>query len=266
MYRQNAEISALSSGDLDKYEYLTEKDLQYKPNPLQKAKFEYSPLGQVFNKGLKTNEKSEGFLKRLKNIGDKTDNQLLAIEDQGNKLKKIGFYNPQSERSRKAAQEINKLIDEIKKVKNAPRDINKRYQPKFNFTCSHKDIDYFDKYTDLRKFEREIQNGLITIDEARQLRRNMKKEINDLKGYAAKSDKTKNDKEKVLKNFKIHYEGIKKVIKGFEDGDFLIKDFSRQSEQPSGSKDEQPSGSKDDQKSEESEESEKDGESEKDEE
>ena len=36
---------------------------------------------QVFNKGLTTNEKSEGLLKRLKNIEDKTDNQLIAIEN-----------------------------------------------------------------------------------------------------------------------------------------------------------------------------------------
>ena len=79
-YRQNAEISALSSGDLDKYENLTKKDLNYKPDPIQKAKFEYSPLGQVFNKGLKNYEKSEGLLKRLKNLEDKPDNNLTAIE------------------------------------------------------------------------------------------------------------------------------------------------------------------------------------------
>ena len=59
LYRRNAEISALSSAGLDKYVYLTKKDLNYKPDPLQKAKFEYSPLGQVFNKGFKKDEKSE---------------------------------------------------------------------------------------------------------------------------------------------------------------------------------------------------------------
>ena len=48
--RQNAKTSALSSGELDKYEYLTGKDLGFKPDVVQKAKFEYSPLGQVFNK------------------------------------------------------------------------------------------------------------------------------------------------------------------------------------------------------------------------
>ena len=65
LYRQNAEISALSSGDLDKYEYLTGKDLKYKPDPIQKAKLEYSPLGQVINKGLDSSEKQEGLQEEI---------------------------------------------------------------------------------------------------------------------------------------------------------------------------------------------------------
>ena len=99
LYRQNAEISALSSEDLDKYEYLTGKDLEYKLDPIQTAKFEYSPLGQVFNKGLDSSERQEGLLKRLKNIEDKTDNLSIDTID-NSKLKKIDFFNPQSERSR----------------------------------------------------------------------------------------------------------------------------------------------------------------------
>ena len=50
--RMNAEISAYSSGDLPIYEYLTKKDLNYKPNAFEQAKFEYSPLGKVFIDGL----------------------------------------------------------------------------------------------------------------------------------------------------------------------------------------------------------------------
>ena len=60
--RQNAKIPALSSGELDKYEYLTGEDLGYKPDVVQKAKYEYSPLGQVFNKGLDADEKQERLL------------------------------------------------------------------------------------------------------------------------------------------------------------------------------------------------------------
>ena len=78
--RKNAEITALNGGKLDKYEYLTDQNLGYKPDPIQKARFEYSSLGQVFNKGLDSNEKQEVLLKRLKNIEDKTDNQLRVIE------------------------------------------------------------------------------------------------------------------------------------------------------------------------------------------
>ena len=52
---------------------------------MQKAKLEYSPLGQVFNRGLEKDEKQEGLLKRLKNIEDKTDNQLDLIKNQGSR-------------------------------------------------------------------------------------------------------------------------------------------------------------------------------------
>ena len=79
--RMNAEISAYSSGDLPKYEYLTKKDLGYKPDAFEQAKFEYSPLGKVFTDGLDKSDKNEGLLKRLKNIEDKSNNQLLTIKN-----------------------------------------------------------------------------------------------------------------------------------------------------------------------------------------
>ena len=79
--RTNAEISAYSSGDLPKYEYLTKKDLKYKPYAFQQAKFEYSPLGKVFTDGLDKSDRNEGLLKRLKNIEDRNNNQLLAIKN-----------------------------------------------------------------------------------------------------------------------------------------------------------------------------------------
>ena len=76
----NAEIPAYSSGDLHKYEYLTKKDLGYKPDAIEEVKFEYSPLGKVFTDGLNKSDK-KGLLKRLKNIENKNNNQLLALRD-----------------------------------------------------------------------------------------------------------------------------------------------------------------------------------------
>ena len=71
--RMNAEISAFSSGDLNKYEFLTKIDLNYKPNALDKARFEFSPLGKTFSGGLdKTAQgyQEEGVMKLLKDIRD----------------------------------------------------------------------------------------------------------------------------------------------------------------------------------------------------
>ena len=72
--RLNAEILAFLEGNLDKYEFLTRKNLKYKPNALDKAKFEFSPLGKAFNEGLDKNVmgyKDEGIIKLLKDIRDR---------------------------------------------------------------------------------------------------------------------------------------------------------------------------------------------------
>ena len=79
--RMNAEISAYSNGDLPKYEYLTKKDVGYKLDAFEQAKFEYLALGKVFTDGLDKSDKNEGLLKRLQNIEDKSNNQLLTIKN-----------------------------------------------------------------------------------------------------------------------------------------------------------------------------------------
>ena len=71
--RLNAEISTFSSGDLNKYEFLKRIDLNYKPNALDKARFEFSSLGKTFSMGLdKTAQgyQEEGAIKLLKDIRD----------------------------------------------------------------------------------------------------------------------------------------------------------------------------------------------------
>ena len=86
--RLNAEISASSSVDLNKYNFLTRKDLKYKPNALDKARFEFSPLGKAFSVRLdKTipNYQKEGVIKLLKNIRDNLAgviDQIMMIIDQ----------------------------------------------------------------------------------------------------------------------------------------------------------------------------------------
>ena len=93
--REAAKISALSSNNLDKYEYLTCEDLSLKPSTVEQAKFEYSPLGQIFNKGLSEDHKKEGISKTLENIKDKND-ELLKTFSTTNKANKIPKINNQS--------------------------------------------------------------------------------------------------------------------------------------------------------------------------
>ena len=57
---------------------MTGEDLGLKPSTVEQAKFEYSPLGKIFNKGLSEDDKKEGILKRLENIKDK-NNELLNM-------------------------------------------------------------------------------------------------------------------------------------------------------------------------------------------
>ena len=93
---------------------------------VEQVKFDYSPLGKLFNKGLKEEDKKEGPLKRFKNIEGKNDKQLKVIEDQGKKLleeikniktdskssKMISFFSGLS-------SEAKELLDELKEEKNS---------------------------------------------------------------------------------------------------------------------------------------------------
>ena len=49
----------MPSNNLDKYECLTGEDLDIKPSTIEQAKFEYSPLGKIFNTGLSEYDKKK---------------------------------------------------------------------------------------------------------------------------------------------------------------------------------------------------------------
>ena len=72
------------------------EDLKYKPSVVEQAKFDYSPLANICTKGLKQEDKKEVLLKRLKNIEDKSEEQLEAFS-KINKISRLakneGDYN-----------------------------------------------------------------------------------------------------------------------------------------------------------------------------
>ena len=149
---QYAEISALSSAELVKYEYLTGEDLGYKPDVVQKAKFEYSPLGRVFNKGLEKDEKQVGLLKRLKIFEDKTDRQLEENKDNPLGVKSIG-YRVKEELSQEAKNMLEKINNQEKLIK---------YR-KPNFRGGNNVYYDFTNFSSLRELFRTIYYGEILI-------------------------------------------------------------------------------------------------------
>ena len=68
--REAAKISALSSGKIDKYEYLTGEEIlpSNQQQIIEQAKFTYSPSGKAFEKQTKT-------------IKDQGEKQIKAIQD-----------------------------------------------------------------------------------------------------------------------------------------------------------------------------------------
>ena len=124
--RMNAEISAYSSSDLPKYEYLTKKYLGYKLDALEKGKFEYSPISKVLTDGLAKEGKSKkvGLFKRLKNIED----NIVEVDDNNNKvgifriikdIKDRGIkIDNNDEAVREIRERVKELIDDGVKVNN----------------------------------------------------------------------------------------------------------------------------------------------------
>ena len=109
--RKNAEISAKSSGELDKYEYLTGEDLDYKPDALTQAKFEYSPLGKTLTFGSTKEDKKQGLLKRIAKINKANNLHNLRFMNSNILPRDIDYYRLNKDRfdMRRLYEVYNKL-------------------------------------------------------------------------------------------------------------------------------------------------------------
>ena len=99
--REAAKMSALSSGKLDKYEYLTGEQIlpSNQQQIIQQAKFNYSPLGKAIEKQVKT----------IKDQGEKQVVVLESSKDSDKKLRSIKDFIPM--------ENLNpEIINEIKKI------------------------------------------------------------------------------------------------------------------------------------------------------
>ena len=120
--REAAKISALSSGKLDKYEYLTGEEIlpSNQQQLIQQAKFNYSPIGKAIEKQRKT-------------IEDQGEKQVVALESlkaSDIKLPPIKDFIPMENLNPEIINEIKKIEEIEEKVdrnKMVSKGTNKTY-------------------------------------------------------------------------------------------------------------------------------------------
>ena len=172
----------------------------YKPDIVQKAKFECSPLGQVFNKGLDTSTKQVGLLKRLKNIEDKTDRQLQENKENQLGIKSIGYTIKEE-----LSQEAKNILE---KFNNQEKLINYK---KCNFKRGNT-VDYdFSEYRSLKELFKAIYYRNIRIEKTERLQGEFDAIIGVLNLYGPRKT------EKLLINAKKFYDGREIIINAFKD-------------------------------------------------
>ena len=198
-----------------KYEYLTKKDLGYKPDALEKVKFEYSPIGKVFTDGLAKEDKSKkvGLFKRLKNIED----NLVEVDDNDNKvgifriIKDIKDRGIKIDNDDEAVREIRErikeliddgvkvnnfdemkkeIIDHVKKLKDQGADVK---------VDEHRINDWVNKIFD-KKYEKYERKTYIDSEIVKFLEKYGDKNIPI--SYGDKGDKNKFDTENITKSIK----------------------------------------------------------------
>ena len=139
-----AKISALSSGKIDKYEYLTGEEilLLNQLQIIQQAKFTYSTLGKAFEKQIKT-------------IEDQGKKQVEALKTSYKKLSSIKDFVP--------TENFNlEIIAEIKRIEEIDKNVNR---DKMVSKSSGKIYD-FRGFKTIRTYGNDIRNNVTSLSAA----------------------------------------------------------------------------------------------------
>ena len=202
--RENAKILALSSGKIDKYEYLTGEEIlpSNQKQIIEQAKFTYSPLGKAFEKQIKT-------------IEDQGEKQIKAIQDQG-QVKTIKKYDYDAEDTpfiSKQKEIFNELVDErLEEITDLDEKVNSdnliyRYKGR---TADAK----FDKFDNALDIINQKKNGEISLTDIKYNQEKSKSNLSDVK--KTHRGRTKEQKD-TLYNIEMLYKARNKAIRLFDD-------------------------------------------------
>ena len=210
--REAAKISALSSGKLDKYEYLTGEEIlpSNQQQIIQQAKFNYSPLGKAIEKQIKT-------------IKDQGEKQLVALESlkaPDKKLTSIKEFIP--------IENLNpEIINEIKRIEEIEKNVDRN---KMVYKGTNKTYD-FRNFKTIRAFGNEIRNNIISLDTANIEQANLLSYIYDF----TKKTKPRNPAQRKLRSDVLDsvtslVQGREAVLTAFKSGIFQVSKESQKGE------------------------------------
>ena len=214
--REAAKILALSSGKLDKYEYLTGEEIlpSNQQQIIQQAKFHYSPLGKALEKQRKT-------------IEDQGEKQVKAIKDkQIVNINKDDYKNRLLlSKEREIFKDIyNKRLDKIEELNNKIDYDNLHY-----IIYSRKHVINFSELKSPLTLLDEIKKGEMTLEEARDYQK-------DYLGYLKsirKGNKNAQQRE-ILANLNMIYNAREEAIKFIEDYGSMILEAKRLAKEQEG--------------------------------
>ena len=202
--REAAKISVLSSGKIDKYEYLTGEEilLSNQQQIIEQAKFTYSLLGMASKKQTKTIEDQGG--KQIKVIQEKRPMKSIEkftydINDSPIVLKEKEIYNKLTEESFEKINNLDKMIDIDKLV--------------FKYKGNTPDKD-FSKFDNAFDFINKIRDREICLNEAKDDQTKLKSGMVEIKKVQKKYLSRENKEARI--NIENLYNARKAAI------DFLI--------------------------------------------
>ena len=158
--REAAKISALSSGKLDKYEYLTGAQIlpSNQPQIIEQTKFTYSPLGKAFEKQTET----------IEDQGKKQVDALESLKPSDKELPPIKDFIP--------IENLNlEIINEIKRIEEQEKKASRN---KMVYKSTNKTYD-FRNFKTIRAFGSEIKNNVINDDMANNEQNELLKHIEE---------------------------------------------------------------------------------------
>ena len=163
-------------------------------------------MSKFFNRGLKEKDKKDGVLKRLKNIEDKNEEQLKAINGKTGLKSKIDLFDED------LTLETIALIKEIISIKG-----NVDFE-KLSFRGCNKKVYGLHSFKTFKKLIKDIRSKNMTIEEAEIKQNKFVEKLDELRAFPERGSKYIDFKENVSKNVKIFYGGWEKFVYGFKNG------------------------------------------------